>query len=272
MSNKFSEGIEKTYAELPVPVNYLYWKRGNAQLSHLEQSDPGAYFGGWAASVIDREDNPFPALPLPIVTRKSDDGKATFERYATNVLYFLPIASRQRYELRQKAINQATGKEEERVVAVAKAYESGVTIRYQPNKQVFGLVYSPDGKQSAPAVLKLNKWSSYISFGNAAKEWAKVKTEDDEILIRRYGSLGAFDKKGNKFPNFEIFNEGKSTPIEAIGTTAPFIVKVTPELDNLWEAAQAWAKCEKWNAPSKATNELTPMIEPEEIPADDMPF
>jgi len=247
MSNKFNEGVESMYAELPVPVNYLYWKRGNGQLEHLKETDPGAYFGGFSA-MVESEEGKLSPLPLPIVTRKSDDGKATFQRYATNVIHFLPIASRMRYEMRVKAFNPKRGRDEEKVTAVSREYISGATKGYQPNKQIFGLVFSLDGKVYNPAVLKLTNWSSFISFNKAVQAWMKVKIADNEILVRRYGTLGAYDKQGNVFPNFETFNDGKSTPIEAIDVHSPMIIKSTPEFDQLWNDAQAWSKCEKWNA------------------------
>lgn len=269
-NNKFNEGTEAMYAELPVPVNYLYWKRGNGQLDHLKETDPGAFLGGWSAMVDGKEDK-LPALPLPIVTRKSDDGKSVYQRYASNFINFLPIASRMRYELRQKAFDQKSGREEERVIAVSKDYVSGVTVGYQPLKQIFGLVYSNDLETYNPAILKLNKWSAFLSFNKAAQAWMKVNVPDDSVLIRRYGTLGAVDKQGNVFPNFEVFNDGKSTPIEAIGIRTPLMLKGSPELDQLWEESQAWAKCEKWNAAGKvaqAENVLPPMPEPSE----DFPF
>lgn len=268
--SKFNEGTEKTYAELPVPVNYLYWKRGNGQLEHLKDTDPGAYFGGWAAMVEGNEEK-LPPLPLPLVSRKSDDGKAVYQRYAANIINFLPIASRMRYELRAKTFNQKTGREEEKITAVSREYISGVTIGYQPMKQVFGLVFSDDTNTYAPAVLKINKWSSFLSFNKAAQAWMKVKVSDDNVLIRRYGTLGASDKNGSVFPNFETFNEGKSTPIEAIGIDRPMILPLTPELDQLWENAQEWSKCERWNAAGKVeVTEATLPPMPES--SDEFPF
>jgi len=257
MSNKFNAGAESSYAELPFPVNYLYWKRGNAQLSHLKDSDPGAYFGGWSASVKGK-DADLPSLPLNRVTRTSDDGSATYERYSTNVLHFLPIAHRMRYELREKSVNKE-GREEEKVIAVSREYVSGNTIGYQPHKQVFGLVYDSELKVNAYAVLKLNKWSSYITFGKAESAWTKIQVTDEQALIRRYGSIGTKNKNGVIVPVFEEFNNGRSTPIEAIGLDKPFFVAVTPELDEIWEKAQDWAKCEKWNAAGKVAAESMPI-------------
>lgn len=259
MNSKFSAGIEATYAELPFPVNYLYWKRGNAQLSHLKDTDPAAFFGGWSASVKSK-DGDMPALPLARVTRTSEDGSATFERYSTNVLTFLPIAYRMRYELRAKSVN-ADGREEERVVAVSREYVSGHHKGYQPHKQIFGLVYDSEYKTHAYAILKLNKWSSYISFGKAERAWLKVQVNEDQALLRRYGTVGTKNKSGVIVPNFEVFNEGRSTPIEAIGVDTPYILPVTDELDNIWEQAQEWANCERWNAAGQV------FVNNDEIPA-----
>lgn len=243
--SKFTEGTELSYAELPVPVNYLFWKRGNGQMKHLKETDPGAYFGGWSAMVYGEEEK-LPPLLLPIVTRESDDGKVSYQRYASNVINFLPIVSRMRYEKREKVFDSKKQRESEKVVAVSKEYVSGIHNGYQPMKQVFGLLFSDDVQTFSPVVLKLNKWSSFLSFNKAANSWKKIKINDDKALVRRYGTVGIVEN-GNTFPRFETFNDGKSTPIEAIGITSPMIVPVTPELDQLWEDAQAWAKCEKWN-------------------------
>lgn len=269
-NNKFNEGVSSVYAELPVAVNYLYWKRGNGQLAHLKETDPGAYFGGWAASVASREGDPYPELPIPIVTRISDDGKAQYQRYATNILSIIPIVSRQRYELRKKSMN-AEGREEEKVVAISKNYESGVHVGYQPHKQIFCIVVN-DNNQMGYAVVKLNKWSSYLSFSRAAQAWSKVKSTETEVLIRRYGTIGATNKQGQIFPNFETFNEGKSTPIEAIGVLSPRFMPITPELDKLWDDAQDWAKCEKWNASGKLAEEVQDLLPPMPEPSEEFPF
>lgn len=273
--SKFSEGASSSYAELPVEVNYLYWKRGNGQLSHLREIDPGAFFGGWTASVKNAEGEDMAALPLPVVTRVSDDGSAEYQRYASNVINFLPIAFRQRYEKREEVIDTKTGRKAEKVTAVVKEYISGVHSGFQPMKQIFGLIFSADMSTYAPVVLKLNKWSSYISFGKAAQSWAKTHAPEGKELVRRYGTIGIKNKQNAILPNFETFNEGKSTPIEAIDIHNPIFIDLTPELDELWEGSQAWAKCDRWNASGRivdesTTNSLPPMPEPsEEFPFGD---
>jgi hypothetical protein len=271
--SKFNAGTEAGYAELPFPVNYLYWKRGNAQMSHLKENDPAVFFGGWSASVRGK-DSDLPALPLLRVTRTSDDGN-TYERYSTNVLTFLPVTHRIRYELREKSFNP-DGREVEKVVAVSREYISGSTIGYQPHKQVFGIVYSGDDLGvSAYAVLKINKWSSYISFDKAEREWMKVKVGDNQALVRRYGSIGKKTKEGSFVPVFEEFNQGRSTPIEAVGISSPIIINVNPELDTVWEQAQDWSKCERWNAAGKVVEHSEPISAPIEnfgVYPDEVPF
>jgi len=276
-NSKFNEGYESSYAELPVPVNYLYWKRGNASLSGLRETDPGAFFGGWSASLHGREDD-MPALPLPIVTRFSDDGQATYERYASNVIKFLPITSRMRYELREKRADKLTGREVERVAAVSKNYTSGVTVGFQPHKQVFGIVYSDDMQSTGYAVLKLNKWSSFLAFSKAAQAWSRVKVEDGHVLVRRYGSVGVEVQTKNGItvmPKFDVYGEGKSTPIEAIAVNQPIFVKITSELDGLWDAAQGWSACQKWNAAGQVVDEtqvVSPALNgefPDDLPVDE---
>lgn len=271
MSKKFNAGVEESYADLPVPVNYLYWKRGNGQLANLKDTDPGAYFGGFSASVRGKEED-YPQLPIPVVTRTSQDGQNTFERYASNVIHFLPLTSRMRYEKREKASDHKGG-EVEKVVAVTKQYISGVHIGFQPHKQVFGLLYSDDLSVYAPAVIKLNKWSSFLSFSKAEGAWIKVDNDDNMALVRRYGSVGMEKEVKGKgtivVPMFETFNEGQSTPIEAIGLNDPLFIEITDEMNTLHQEAQAWAKCPRWNASGKVVDpvesqELPPMPETSE--------
>lgn len=267
-NNKFSEGNSDSYAELPQPTNYLKWTRGDGKLAHLKDTDPGAFLGGWSALVSGSEEA-LPVLPLPIVQRTGDDGVSKYERYAHNFVNFLPITNRLRYEKRVKQFDQKLGREVNKVVSVVRKYNKelhggvpGGEKGYQPMKQVFGLIYTNDGTQNAPAVLKIDTWSAFFSFSDAVKAWNKIKVPDGSVLVRRYGTIGVQTKEGTVAPNFETVGEGKYTPIQALGTSKPIIIKITPELDQLWEDAQAWANCERWNAANEATPEpATQMIE-----------
>ena len=50
---------------------------------------------------------------------------------------------------------------------------------------------------SAYGVLKLNKWSSYLSFAKAEKKWMGVKFDGQTLaLVRRYGTIGIQNKNG----------------------------------------------------------------------------
>jgi len=243
---KLSDGTTSGYAELPILAAHLYWTRGDVRLASAAKDDPAAFFGGWSCSVTDREGNAKPGLPIPVVQRSSADGKVAFKKYATNVLYFIPLAHRFRYELRNKFKDPNTGAEYDKVVASSKEKIPG----YAPNRQVFGLVLDRELKSYSPAVIHPNKWSSFISFEKAGQTWNKIdkSTPDDDILVRRYGTVGEKNAEGTLLPRFEIFGESRSTPIEAIGTEKPIYIKVADEIKKLIADSQSWAECPRWNA------------------------
>jgi hypothetical protein len=63
-------------------------------------------------------------------------------------------------------------------------------------------------------------------------------------------------------PNFEVFGQGRSTPIDAIGLDKPSFIAETPELNDLYDKSLAWKNCEKWNAEGKADEpEVTPLVQ-----------
>lgn len=246
MNDKFSDGSASAYAELPVRPAYLRWTRGDAKLRALIKTDPALFFGGWRANVTNREGEPNPELPLPVVERVSEDGKHVYKAYASNVIEFLPIQHRTRFELREKVTDPTTGKEKQVIRATSKERRQG----YTPVRQVFGLVFV--GEKFAPAVIYIDKWSAFISFERAGQAWGKVNVPAGHALIRRYGSVGLTDKQtGDVMPNFETYGESRSTPIEAIGRAQPRFVKITPEIDQLWQDSLAWKNCERWNAEGK---------------------
>jgi hypothetical protein len=56
-------------------------------------------------------------------------------------------------------------------------------------------------------------------------------------------------------PKFETFGQGRSTPIDAIDVANPRFIDASPEFDDLYDQAQAWKMCERWNAEGKVTEE-----------------
>ena len=255
MSDKFSDGSSSAYAELPVPAAYLKWTRGNAALKPLAQTDPGSYLGGWRAFTKSMKDNvELPALPIPIVTRTSQDGQHEYEVYAANVIQFLPLTYRTRFELREEVVDKETGKKFNKVVATSPNRLSG----YVPYRQIFGLVFAKDTNDYAPAVLKVYTWSAFIAFDRAGQAWNKIAVPKGQALVRRYGTVGKSGK-----PNFETFGQGHSTPIEAIGLDKPRFVDITPEMDALWEGAQAWKDCDRWNAEGEVVEEVSNSVKNE---------
>lgn len=252
----FSEGSNSTFVEPPVPCAYMKWIRGDAKLATLKKTDPAAFYGGWRAFLSHKDKGTDaqienPKLPLPVVQRVSDDGQHGYQVYATNVLNFLPIQFRLRYEYRKRITDQQTGRETEKVVATSKNHQPG----YQPNKQLFGLVFG-ETDEYAPAILFISNWSGFISMNKAADVWKKVKWPEGKILIRRYGSIGVADSKGNSIPCFETFGQGRSTPIEAIGVDKPRFIADNPVFDKLFDDSIAWKECPRWNAEGKTEGEM----------------
>ena len=251
----YDEGSQSGFMELPVPAAWCKWARGDAKLASIKKEDPAAYYGGWRAFLQHKEkgndnlvDNP--QLPLPVVERVSENGEHPYKVFATNVLNFLPIQWRLRYELRQKITDEQTGRETEKVVA-----SSPIKLPlYQPNKQIFGLVFNAKTDTSAPAILFLTTWSAFISMNKAAEVWKKVNksTPEGQILIRRYGSVGV---NGGATPKFEIYGQGRSTPIDAIGTDKPRYVADDPAYDKLFDDSVAWKNCPRWNSEGKVTED-----------------
>ena len=252
--SKFSDGTSQGYNELPVDAAWLSWTRGNTQLLPLKDADPGAFLGGWRAFVTGKdrasgEEVQNPVIPLPVVERMSQDGKFAYKVYAHHYVEFLPIQHRMRYELKEKTTDPTTGNEYNKTVATSKTKQRG----WNPNKQVFGLVFV--GEEYAPAVLVLNKWSAFISFEKAGQAWNKIKVPENSILIRRYGTVGVKDSKGKVLPKFEEFGKGRSTPIEAIGLSKPRFSEITSYLDDLYEQSIAWKECPMWNAVGEVAEE-----------------
>ena len=238
-TDKFSDGSSSGYVELPVPAAWLTWTRGDAKLAAIKDADPGAYFGGWKAFVKGRneEEIELPKLPIPVVTRTSEDGKHQYQVYSTNVLNFVPVIHRTRFELRTRVKDEETGREYEKTAQVSKTRKDGFT----PNRQVFGVVYSADLKQTAYAVLKVNKWSSFITFEKAGQAWQKIQ-KSGHLAIRQYGTIG--DKGA---PKFDVYGQSRSTPIEAIGLSTARFIPITAELDAPYESVVEWKNCPMWN-------------------------
>lgn len=249
--SKFSDGSSASFEELPVPVAYLKWSRGDAKLRAVAKDDPGIYLGGFRAAVLGFDKEELPSLPLPVVDRMSSDGKHPYKVYASNVINFLPLQHRTRFERKEKYKDEQ-GNQKEKVVAIARERREG----YTPHRQVFGLIFSKTLEQYSPAVLNINSWSAFITFEQSGQKWNKIdkNVPDDEALIRRYGTLGnTIEENGEKviIPNFETYGQAQSTPIEAIGLDKPRTIKVTPEIEKLHKDAEAWANCPRWNAEGK---------------------
>ena len=249
----YDEGSRSGYVEPPVPSAWVKWSRGDAKLASIKKEDPAAFYGGWRSFLQHKERGSDkminnPSLPLPVVERVSESGEHSYKVYATNILSIIPLQWRLRYEYREKIKDEQTGRETEKVVQTSTIKLPG----YQPNKQMFVLVFNAKTEEYAPAIVSITTWSAFISMNKAAEAWKKIKAPDGKILIRRYGSLGV---NAGATPKFEIYGQGRSTPIDAIGLEKPRFIADNPEFDKLFDAAEAWKNCPAWNAEGKVTEE-----------------
>lgn len=262
--------IESGFAQLPVPANYLRWKRGNGDKEMLYETDPASFLGGWGASV-DAWKEPhekLPYVPFPIVTRKAKAGRVKYDRYASTRVYFQFIASRKRFEKWDKdAINPQTG---QKGVLLAISNER-IDPSYAAHKEVFGLAWTSDLQKSYPVVLNLNNWSATISYDQADQALSKIKVPAGQHLIRVLGTDGEVVKEKNAAgaveefvtPKFVEKGQAVSTPIEALDLANPRFVPITDEVRQLARDAQAWKNCPRWHAELDFTyegeTELSPM-------------
>lgn len=249
----FSDGSQDAYQELPVKVTGLGWRRGNSQLSGLREKDPAQYYGGWRGFVNDKDGNPNPILPLPVVTRENDTGKS-YQVFSATHIFFVPIRARTRFELRIKVKDETTGQDRNRVVALSKNRIKG----YEPHRQAFGLVISKkDIEQRCPALLYIDKWSSFISFEKAGEKWKKIAPQPNSLVVRCYGTAGK-NVDNKRVPNFETYGQSKSTPIEALGLDKPMFYIINDELDDLFDRSLAWQTCARWNANGEVVEDRAP--------------
>lgn len=277
MSDKYQfeepeEGIQGSFAELPVPAATLRWSRGDARLRVLKDTDPGLYFGGWRTRVKkfkgkDGEKNP--AVPLPIVTRTDTKGSSTFDVYATNVLHFIPIRTRMRFELREKEFVERLGFDAFVVKRISLTKKDG----WSPMHQIFGLVFNATTEEHAPALLWVDMWNAHISYGNAFGVWqkavARLATKGVNTVIRKYGSIGKLEKDtGLMLPNMVEFKGGTSTPIEAIGIDNPRFYDLTEELQELQFGSLAWGEDPLWLKEGSVKGDNTIVSAMEEVLAD----
>lgn len=280
----FDDGSVMPYVELPVAANRLKWVRGNPQLRAVAKDDPAQYLGGWRGKVSlsathDREEIILPPLPLPVVMRTSADGSSEYQVYAAPWIAFLPMVNRTRWEKKTKT-RDANGKEVEKLEYWQAQQIKGLA----PHREVFGLILA-DGQQ-LPGILTLENWSAFISFQRAGEAWKKIQPLNSKLLVKRYGTMGKKQKTEKGFmtvPVMESYNNGLSTPIEAIGLDKPEYVDLTAELTQLAQAARAWATCSRWlngmNTTADAPVAMAAAVAEDEMldpdlaqPVDDIPF
>lgn len=265
--NKYSDttlGNTAQFVNLPVEsFNKITWRGGDDKLSPLLETDPGQYLGEFRSMVktTGTDEKPsvtFPVLPWKVVTRRS--GRETYQRYSATEMLFRPIAARSRFvKYERNSAGERVKNESGRYKIVATSREfPGKGSGFDPHKEVFGVVMNEKGEQCTFGLLSLDTWNAYISYNNSAKAFEKIVMPENKLPVFRIGTRGEM-LNGEIIPKIKNFNGGSFTEIEALDVNKPMTFDVTPDFDTLWEASQAWVKCERWNAVGK--------IVPEEIHA-----
>lgn len=265
----------ESFALLPVETfNKIIWRSGDARLAPLLATDPGQYLGEFRSMIDlpargDKEAIVFPVLPWPVVKRKA--GRENYSRYSTTEMLFRPICARLRYVLFQRDDKGQKVKDENNrdvILSITKTFVKG--SGYSPQKEVFGIVYDASGSPRTHSLLSIDGWSSFISYDRAAKAWDKVPAPEGKLVVYRLGTRGTKDENGDTITKTKSFNGGESVDIEPLDLDKPTFIQIDAAFDELWESAQTWKNCPRWNA-EKATvthvvETLPEVMSPEEIP------
>jgi len=276
--NKYSDttlGNNTPFVNLPVEsFNKITWRMGDDKLSMLLNTDPGQYLGEFRSMVKttgtpDKPSITFPVLPWPVVTRRS--GRDTYQRYSTTEMLFRPITARSRFVKYERGEDNKRVKGDNnrnKIVATSKEFP-GKGSGYDPQKEIFGIVMNENGEQCTHGLLVLDSWNAYITYNSAAKTFEGLKMPEGKLPIFRIGTRGEVIN-GETFPKTKTLNGNSFVEIEALDPHTAPLFDITPDFDSMWEISQAWAKCERWNASGKVTEEST--LPPMPEPSEDFPF
>lgn len=280
--NKYSDqtlGNTAQFVNLPVEsFNKITWRGGDDKLSMLLDSDPGQYLGEFRSMVktTATDDKPsivYPVLPWKVVTRRS--GRETYQRYSATEMLFRPIAARSRfvkYERGEDGKRAKGDNNRNKIISTSREFP-GKGSGYDPHKEVFGVVMNEQGEQCTFGLLSLDTWNAYISYNNSAKAFESLKMPENFLPVFRIGTRGEV-VNGEVFPKAKNLNGNTFIEIEPLDLNKVMTFEITPDFDTLWEASQAWVKCERWNASGKiVTEEIAPTqdIDPNTL-LEDNPF
>lgn len=255
--NKYADPTLKDnipYALLPVEsFNKIIWRSGDDALSALLDKDPGAYLGEFRSMVSlketkDRDEIVFPQLPWPIVTRRS--GMEIYKRYSTTEMLFRPITARCRfvkYSKNEKGQRMKNDTGRNKIIASSSKFP-GKGSGFDPQKEVFGMVFDTDGDFASYACLVLDSWGSYISYNKAAVQFENIKHDENVLPIYRIGTRGIDIGDGVIVRKSVVYNGYSSVDIEALDIEHPMMFTITPQYDEMWENAQTWAFCPRWHS------------------------
>lgn len=265
--NKYSDttlGNTAQFANLPVEsFNKITWRGGDDKLSALISTDPGLYLGEFRSMVSttatpEKPSIVFPALPWEVVTRRS--GRETYQRYSATEMLFRPITARARFVKYERSGNGEKVKNENgryRIAATSSEFP-GKGSGFDPQKEVFGIVFDKNGVQTSYACLVLDNWNAYISYNNAAAKFEAIKSPENKLVVYKIGTRGEV-VNGEVIQKGKKFGDATFVEMEAFDLQAPMFIEITKDFDDMWEASQEWKNCPRWNATGRVTE--TPMTD-----------
>lgn len=276
--NKYSDPTLKDnqpFALLPVEAfNKITWRGGDDALSALLDADPGAYLGEFRSMLglektKDRDAITFPVLPWTIVTRRS--GREMYKRYSATEMLFRPITARNRFVKYAKNDKGQREKNEigrNKIVAISQKFP-GKGSGFDPQKEVFGLVFDNQGNSKTYACLVLDAWAAYLSYNKAAIKFENIKHAENQLPIYKIGTRGIHDE-GTVIRKSVTFNGFSSVDIEPLDIDKPLMFSIDMAFEELWDAAQLWTNCVRWHSETGVIAE--PPLPPMPETSNDFPF
>jgi len=257
MKNQFGLNIAK-----------VQWASGNNDFEALQEVDLTRYLGGFNARVRTKGNAENPPVDLPvlpnwkIVSRKNTRGEK-FELYTSPTMRFVLFTARARaVKYKREGKDNKIAKNERGypvILSVAKTdmlYQKG--SGYSPEAEVFGFVVDDKNALATPFIFHIESWSAWKSYYSRETQGnlKNITRKDGFLPVFEIGTHGKKNKQSGAIePVLVEFNGGWTTPIESFTNNVAH-VKITDEMDAIWQASQDWVNCKAWNAIGDVQQEI----------------
>ena len=126
-----------------------------------------------------------------------------------------------KYAKNTKGQREKNDKGRNKIVAVSQKFP-GKGSGFDPQKEVFGLVFDNAGNWKTHACLVLDAWGAYLSYNKAASMFENVKHAENQLPIYRIGTRDTED--GNR--KAVTFNGFSTVDIEALDIHSPMFYQI----------------------------------------------